>query len=88
MSDEPMSFEEHRRRREENAGTVRCAKCGKWIAATATKCQECGVNFQGEAQDFAHASERDANNRTTPIWILSIAVLLLLAMLVVALGLA
>ena len=59
MSDEPLNFEEFRRRREENASTVRCAKCGEWIVATATKCPECGVNFQGEADGFALArSER------------------------------
>jgi predicted amidophosphoribosyltransferase len=88
MPDEPLSFEEHLRRREDNASTVRCARCGKWIVATATKCPECGVNFQGEAQDFAHPSERDANPRTVPAWVLVIAVLLLLAMLAAVLGLA
>lgn len=49
MENETLNFEEHRRRRDENAGTVRCARCGKWIAATATQCPECGVHFQGEA---------------------------------------
>jgi phage FluMu protein Com len=81
MSDEPLNFEEHRRRREENAGTVRCARCGKWIVATATKCPECGVNFQGEAQDFVHASERDAKARSAPTWVLVAAALLLVAIL-------
>jgi phage FluMu protein Com len=87
MSDEPLNFEEYQRRREENASTVRCARCGKWIVATATKCPECGVNFTGEAQDFAHPSDQDASGRNTPTWILAVAVLLLLAMLVAALGL-
>jgi hypothetical protein len=31
----PLNFEEHRRRRE-NASTVRCARCKKWMVATAT----------------------------------------------------
>jgi hypothetical protein len=41
MSDDPLNFEEHRRRREEDAGTVRCARCKRWVAA-ATGCLECG----------------------------------------------
>jgi hypothetical protein len=32
----PLNFEEHRRRREENASTVRCARCKKWMVAMAT----------------------------------------------------
>ena len=86
MSDEPLSFEEHRRRREENASTVRCARCGKWIVATATQCSECGIHFGGEAQDFVHPTERNEGTRSTPIWVLAVAVLLVLAMLVAALG--
>ena len=85
MSDEPLSFEEHHRRRAENASTVRCARCGEWIVATATKCPECGVNFQGEAQDFAHPTEHDSSARLTPTWILAVAVLLLVAMLIASL---
>jgi hypothetical protein len=46
MSDDPLNFEEHRRRCEEDASTVRCARCKKWIVATATRCPECGVHFQ------------------------------------------
>ncbi|HJZ54942.1 MAG TPA: hypothetical protein VKE74_08275 [Gemmataceae bacterium] len=87
MSDEPLSFEEHRKRQEENASTVRCAKCGKWIVATATRCPECGVHFQGEAQDFTHPSEQEAEGRGVPTWVHVIAALLLLAMLVAMIGL-
>lgn len=85
MDDEPLSFEEHRRRREENASTVRCARCREWIVATATKCPECGVRFEGEAQDFA-PEEGSAGERGTPRWVLLLAVLLLLTMLVAVLG--
>jgi len=56
MSEDILNFEEHRRRRDENASLVRCARCGKMILATATTCAECGVHFQGEAQDFLHPS--------------------------------
>lgn len=86
MSDEPLSFEEHRRRREENASTVRCARCQKWIVATATRCPECGVHFQGEAQDFA-PDEQELGGRRTPVWVIVVAVLLLMAMLVGGLSL-
>ena len=83
MSDDPLNFEEHRRRREENPSTVRCARCKEWIVATATKCPECGVHFQGEAQDFADAEEGSGSKT----WVIVVAVLLLLAMLVGGLGL-
>ena len=82
MDDEPLSFEEHRRRREENAGTVRCARCGLWIVATATRCPECGVHFHGEAQEFSHPSE---GSRTVPglrLWLVAVVVFLLVTMTV------
>ncbi len=80
MSDRPLNFEEHRRRRDENASTVRCVRCGKWIAATVTRCPECGVNFQGEAQDFIHPSEQPDKRGGRPIWVIVLAVVLLAAM--------
>jgi hypothetical protein len=85
MSDGPLNFEEHRRRRDENASTVRCARCREWIVATATKCPECGVHFRGEAQDFA-PGEGSAGERGTPRWVVVVALLLMLAMLVGVLG--
>ncbi|MDB5311138.1 MAG: hypothetical protein JWO38_5340 [Gemmataceae bacterium] len=87
MSDEPLNFEDHRRRREENASTVRCARCGKWIVATATRCPECGIHFQGEAQDFAAEGDPSPGSRRAPAWVVVIALLLMLAMLVGVLGL-
>jgi hypothetical protein len=84
MDDEPLNFEEHRRRREENPSTVRCARCRKWIVATATKCPECGVHFQGEAQDFAKDDDEQGGSGTA--WVVVVAVLLLVAMLVVMLS--
>ena len=85
MSEGPLNFEEQRRRREENASTVRCARCRKWIVATATKCPECGVHFRGEAQDFAR-DEDSAGERGTPKWVVVLAALLVLVMLVGVLG--
>ena len=54
-----ISFESYRQKRDENS--VRCAKCGKWIIPTATQCPECGIHFQGQAQDFDHPSERSSS---------------------------
>jgi len=87
VDDEPLSFEEHRRRREENAGPARCAKCGEWIVATATRCPGCGVHFQGEAQDFAHPSETAGAGGGPQGWVVAVAVMLLAAMEVGLLGL-
>ena len=87
MSDEPLNFEEARRRRDENPSLVRCARCGKMIVATATRCPECGVHFQDEAQEFNHPSEESAESSGTARWVVILAVLLLLAMLVAAVAL-
>jgi hypothetical protein len=85
--DRPLSFEEHRRRRDDNPSLVPCARCGKGILATATRCPECGVHFQGEAQEFAHESEREPPVRGAPMWVLVLAVLLVLAMVLAVIGL-
>lgn len=85
--DEPLNFEEHKCRRDRNPSLVPCAKCGKTIVATATRCPECGVHFQGEAQEFTHESEREPPTSGAPKWVVMIALLLLLAMLVGVLGL-
>ena len=85
MSDGPLNFEEYRRRREENASTVRCARCRRWIAATATKCLERGAHFQGEAQDFTPDESNSAEGKV-PKWVVVLAALLLLAMVVGGLG--
>lgn len=87
MDDELLSFEEHRRRRDENASSVRCARCGESILATTTRCPECGVHFQGEAQDYAHSSEKPSGECGSPRWVVAVAVLLLIAMAVGVLGL-
>ena len=87
MPDELLSFDEHRRRRDDNASLVRCARCGKMILATAIRCPECGVHFQGEAQYFTHASERNGEGNRLPAWFFLAAILLLVALLVAILGL-
>ena len=84
--DEPLSLEEHRRRRDDNPSLVPCARCGKRILATATRCPECGIHFQGEAQEFTHESEREPATGGAPAWVIVLAVLLVLAMLVGLVG--
>jgi hypothetical protein len=86
MDDEPLSFEEHRRQREENASLVRCARCGKMIVATLTRCPECGIHFQGEAQDYLHPSER-AEGRPASTMVVVLVALLLVALVIAAIGL-
>jgi hypothetical protein len=85
-SEEPLSFEEHRRRRDDNPSLVPCVRCGKRILATATRCPECGVHFQGEAQEFTHESEREPSTAGAPVWVIVVAVLLVLAMLIGVIG--
>ena len=86
MDDDPLSFEAHSRR-QKDAGVVRCAKCGEWIVATTSRCPECGVHFQGEAQDFVHPSQRSAGRGGAPVWVVVLAALVLAAIAVSALGL-
>ena len=85
MGDDTLNFEDHRRRREENASLVRCARCGKTILATATRCPECGVHFQGEAQDYLHPSERPTGGHAGLTVVL--AIVLVTVMVISALAL-
>jgi predicted nucleic acid-binding Zn ribbon protein len=50
----PIDFEKEKQLRQSDPGKVRCAHCGAWILARATRCPKCGVNFQGEAFQFVH----------------------------------
>ena len=83
MGDEILSFEEHRRRREDDDDLVPCARCGKRIHANETRCPECGVHFQGRAEDFTHPSERIIEGR--PLWFVVVAIVLLAVMVVASL---
>lgn len=82
MSDEPLKFEEFRRRREKNVDLVACARCKKQILATTIRCPECGVHFTGAAEDFVS----DPRSRIWIGWIV-LAAMLLLAMLLGTIGL-
>ena len=61
---------------------LRCARCGKLIVSTVIKCPECGIHFQGEAQDFVHPSEQARGRNGMSLWVMAVAVLLLAAMAV------
>ncbi len=52
MPDDVLKFDDHRRQRED-AGLVRCFRCSKMILGSVTRCPECGVHFDGAAEDFA-----------------------------------
>jgi predicted amidophosphoribosyltransferase len=80
-----LDFPEHLRKREENPSLAPCARCGKLILATTTRCPECGVHFQGEAGDFTHPFQRDASGRRLPMWVVVAAVLLIIAVVAGAL---
>jgi hypothetical protein len=74
-----ISFEEPRRRRDESPSPVRRARCGKMILATAIRCPECGVHFQGEAQDYLQPSEKpEGSGRRW--WVVLLAVVLQVAL--------
>jgi hypothetical protein len=82
MDADPLNFEEARRKRDANPSLVPCARCGKCIVATATRCPECGVHFAGQAQDFSHPSEFELKPVGVPKWVVALAVLTLFALLV------
>src|SRR5437868_12427471 len=86
VPDEILSFDEHRRRRDENPSLVRCARCGRLILATASRCPECGVNFQGEAWEYTHPSEREPTTRSAT-WLVIAAMVVLGALLLLVLHL-
>jgi hypothetical protein len=83
MSDEPLNFEAHRRRRQADADVVPCAKCKTRIPALSTRCPECNVHFSGAAEDFVQESE---GGRGTQTWVVVVAVVLLVVMLTSLLG--
>lgn len=66
--------------------TILCAAPdgGKPILATSLRCPECGVHFQGEAQDFIHPSGRPSNVK--PLWVIVAAILLLIVFVLASLA--
>ena len=81
LNDPILNFDEHRRRQDDQPGSVRCARCGQWIEATALRCSKCGVHFQGEAQDFVHPSERYSRSFVLPRWVMTLAAVVVVLLL-------
>jgi hypothetical protein len=86
MSDDILNFEERRRERDEDLNLSRCAHCGKMIVATSIRCPECGVHFQGEAQDFTQADKSGGPRRARRTWVVAATVIIVLALLLSAAG--
>lgn len=86
MGDDVLRFEQHQDRSDDD-DLVRCARCGKRIPAASARCPACRVHFHGEAQDFYHPSEHDRGNARKVPWIVAVALLLVIALVVGALGL-
>lgn len=80
-----LNFGEHQRNHDDGDDSVRCARCGKLILATSLRCPECGVHFQGEAQDFIHPSEQPIQ-RMKPSWVVIAAIVLLIVFVISAIS--
>ena len=70
--DEPISISfAAARERAESDTRVRCAKCNKLIHMRDTKCEYCGVNFNGEAWQFSPSTtNRSQNALRMPYWVI------------------
>ena len=80
MADDVLRFDDFEPPREKDASLVRCARCGKLILASSTRCSECGIHFQGEAQDFTHPTESLRATGRHRSWIVAVALLLVVAL--------
>jgi hypothetical protein len=72
MSGEIIPFAEDRPRRDADE-TVRCAKCGKAVAATALRCPYCCFSFSGVASSTQHVPLRSVRLGTRRFWIIVLA---------------
>src|SRR6185437_14021117 len=57
MADDVLKFGDYGEAQNDEDSLIRCARCGEKIPAISTRCPECGVHFQGEAQDFFHPTD-------------------------------
>ena len=87
-----IRLEDHRRRTPKRgpskdvSGAVLCPRCRRPIPAASTTCPECGVHFQGWAEDFARSRLSFLRTNTGRSVLLVAAVLLMLVMLRALLG--
>jgi predicted amidophosphoribosyltransferase len=67
-----------------SAGRVPCAKCKALIAASTSQCPECGIHFDGAAEDFVDdrpVAWISPRRRWVKITALAILLLLLLSLM-------
>ena len=81
MSGEILPFDEHRRRRDEES-QVRCAKCGRPIAATSIRCPYCCYSFSGVASSQHHAPLRIVEPDPQRLWLGVLAAVLLIGLVI------
>ena len=82
-----ISLEDRRRRTPtrrpsgNGSGAVPCPRCRRPIPASSTTCPECGVHFQGWAEDFAESRLSFLRKSIGRYVLFATAVLLILVML-------
>ena len=82
-----IRLEDHRRKTPKRgpsrnvSGSVQCPRCQCAIPASCTTCPECGVHFQGWAEDFTDSGPSFLRTSTGRYFLLAAAVLLILVML-------
>ncbi len=64
-----------------DSGSVLCPRCRRPIPASSTTCPECGVHFEGWAEDFTDSGPSFLRTSTGRYFLLAAAVLLILVML-------
>ena len=66
MTDEPLNLDQFRQRlRDEDL--VRCPRCRHLVSAVSTRCEHCGVHFEGEAHEFT-ARPRERERHSLVYW--------------------
>ncbi len=70
--DEPVSISFTANRERAASDTrVRCARCNKLIDMCDTRCEFCGINFNGEAWQFSPStSMHSQDSRSIPFWLI------------------
>ncbi len=85
-SDEPLSFEEHKRRRDDNPKSGTVHEVRKTDSRHSDAMPGMRSPLSRRAQEFTHESEHEPRSRGTPPWVIAVAVVLLLAILLGVIG--
>ncbi len=81
MTDKPLNLDEFRQRlRDEDL--VRCARCRKVISAVSTRCEHCGIHFNGEAHEYQNRIQVKRGFGRVPFtrWKLIVIAIMIIAM--------